>query len=389
MISYHVFALDFVSHKQSGIQPTDQYDDIFESINKMAQACINCINQSRHLESSQIIKTLVVRDLYNPNKDEDLFEFSRLLEKLIASEPVDNKYISNELNWQYSYWGQKLASILIWKCYIQKKLTNKTFVNLSDYPHDYSTFSVRSGIIMRWIYARDHFYENLENKIIIFDDNTKEYKPQEKGIVFLTELDNPLLLPNSVLGEAYEVSRYLYFALQNLRILSRKNLDLIFPTMAHIYHIQWKVLSQLVHALQLSEEYKNCSVREIAYKVQRKFIDFDNEFSKNEKIPPTHFDYEYIYLRLRGNYENAINITDPTSRSRTSVLQQKYYCHDDHNDQEFRMDWTLAQMFAPAAYILNNEVEDFHSQYIIGVSKSKNTQLKNANMSETDKETND
>jgi len=364
LIAYHTFALDFISHQRKQEEESkkspDEYDNIFNAIDKAAQSCIECINLGRQIESSQIIKTFVMRDLRDKSEN-NLFEYSRLLEKLsdsnILTDDDSKLHMNEEMSWQYSYWGQKLVSLLIWKAYVQKRL-GQPIINTDDYPRDFSTFSVRSGIILRWIYARDLYSENLENKLVYKKED--KYVLGEKGNFLIAQIRSKNM-DNTVLKEAYNISRNLYFALQNMRIISRKNLDLIFPTMPHIYHIQWKVLSRLICVLRLSERYKNNSLRELSYIVQRHFVELEDEDSKYEKIPSSYFDYEYIYLKLHGCYESAINITDPTSRSRTSVLQQKYYCHDDHNDQEFRMDWTLAQMFAPAAYILSGEVDEFHN----------------------------
>ena len=81
-----------------------------------------------------------------------------------------------------------------------------------------------------------------------------------------------------------------------------------------------------------------------------------------ERIPPTHFDYESIYLKLCESLDRAASLTDPTNRARTGIFQNKYYCHDDYSDADFAMDYTLAYMNTPSAVFLREKVEKDHNQ---------------------------
>ena len=89
-------------------------------------------------------------------------------------------------------------------------------------------------------------------------------------------------------------------------------------------------------------------MRDVSFLLQRIFLE----------IPPSHFDYEYIHLRLCESLDSSVSLVDETSRARTGIFQNKYYCHDDYTDAEFRMDYTLAYMFIPSAVFLRNYVKN-------------------------------
>lgn len=46
-----------------------------------------------------------------------------------------------------------------------------------------------------------------------------------------------------------------------------------------------------------------------------------------------------------------------------SIFQHKYFCHDDHNDQEFHMDYTLAYMFTPMALYFRDQIKETHENF--------------------------
>jgi len=69
--------------------------------------------------------------------------------------------------------------------------------------------------------------------------------------------------------------------------------------------------------------------------VQNIFRTIDSQMYGVDTIAPSHFDYENISIKLKINLQESINIIDQTSGIRTSMLQQKYFVHDNHCDPEF------------------------------------------------------
>ena len=204
---------------------------------------------------------------------------------------------------------------------------------------------------MRWIYSRSLIKQRIYNSDgVIEKTDFIDIKQSDKNEFSQVWLD------------AYAASRNLYFVLLDISLISRKNLDLVYPFLAHIYYVQWSLLENIVRVFlndgEALLENNLTSFRSVTRFVQSKFREIDEEYGGREKIAPSHFDYEFIYTKLKTNLNDVVTINDETSRVRISILQQKYFFHDDHSDQEFRMDWTLSHMFSPSAYYLLKNAEE-------------------------------
>ena len=248
-------------------------------------------------------------------------------------------------------------------------------------------------ILLRWIWARNLNRRYINRKLIVIDKEESNIEgvlhalSKKSNKVELTApwgkeaIDYIFLLFNNndvtnkkvpdVLEYAYAISRYLYLAQESSRIISRKNLDLIFPRLPQLYFAQWKLLLNLILATLVrcrengNSTYKTLgSIRDYSLLIQRAFTAIDQKLAPEERIAPSHFDYEFIYLRLSESLESSINLVDRTSRTHMSIFQHKYYCHDDHSDPDFQMDYTLAYMFAPRARYLHKEVVTTHNDLI-------------------------
>ncbi|MCF6337910.1 MAG: ATP-binding protein [Gammaproteobacteria bacterium] len=365
IISYTIISLDFKNSKERiKIASADTFEDYFKDIEIFAKKAMECIDLDRQLCSSQGTKTLAVYD-YNNAVDSPLL--TGLFELLNQKEySPDQEYPTNEeVFWQSSIWAKKLAAILYWVEYVRSKydgdkhpskffpipmLTNEGTNNKYIFePSKMMTLSIRSSILMRWVFAR-----SLINNVV-----------SSKG--------------TPICKDAYRASRNLYYLMLDINLISRKNLDLVFPTLHQVYYSQWKLLRHLIRqrietlsaekelskALRSDKEYKEkytpppfCepkSFREIAAYIQNKFMKMDDEFCGDERISASHFDYDFIYLKFQTHLQSSFNMLDQTSRTRTSILQQKYFAHDDHSDPEFRMDWTLEMMISPMAGIFQKD----------------------------------
>ncbi len=366
LIAYRLTMLDAFKNCKDAVDKgvtVKKIDEYFEQINAYALQAAKCISLARQIDSSQSIKTLEFRDYSNldeRNSNVDLL--TQLFDMFISA---DKDYPSKDnAFWQHSLWGQKLASLLYWGEYVKSKIINdyesyvlpKKIQNKHFEPSKVPSLSIRASILMRWVYSRALIKERL-----YVDGKINEFK---------LRILSPSIEKNisSEWRDAYIASRNMYFILLDVSIISRKNLDLVYPTLAHIYYIQWSLLECLVRIVinnkQLMEYNKLTSFRSVCRFVQEKFTDLDYVFGGREEIAPSHFDYEYVYTKLQIHLNDIITINDETSRVRTSILQQKYFFHDDHSDQEFHMDWTLSHMFSPAAFSLRCEVKQKHSELL-------------------------
>lgn len=407
-ISYFTTILDSFD-SCTFVNQQENLDELKELVNKtsllifeMAMKAVRCIDKARQLESSQSMKTLMVYDyekLIDGKKPEQV-DFIGLIDWLLALNPEKNFPINKDVFVQPSLWLHKLISTVMWFNYVRNKLT-KSAVDPAGEHNDknelpeLSFISLRPGIFIRWIYARfkldaliETMYESdnaCMNHLVILEKLNNEEKCELKLNDCVRNFTSTVMQSSEdgegnediILEKAYEISRFLYYAVHQSRIISRKNMDLIFPRLSQIYHIQWKLLTNLMVALlvQAKKESKPLnSIRDITFPLQMKLIHIDKRYAKHERIPPSYFDYEYIYLRLEESLESSANLVDRTSRSHMSIFQHKYFCHDDHNDQEFHMDYTLAYMFTPMALYFRDQIKDTHKNFerILSLISQKN-----------------
>lgn len=404
-------------------------NNLYPKLKKRAKKAIICINKARQLESNQSNKTMLAYDYLGNWLGPDVTRISDLFEMLL--EPNEKTKILEEgIFWQHSLWTHKLASSLFWADYVKRKTEKSDFHSANDaipLPKDLSMLSVRSTIVMRWTHARNlcrqHIDKNLVEikqkaannyklfipsryinepygpcstlnilKSLIEDKDKDKIKLSIHGVLLIEYIKHKYKkkesetsdqgAPNTddlpipkVLRMAYEVSRHLHLAQESSRIISRKNLDLIFPRSPQLYLAQWKLLSNFTSTILMNREkitedtkIKLDTVRDISFFLQKIFLDIENEMSF-EKIPPSHFDYEHVYTRLRESLDSSISLIDRNSRTHMGIFEYKYFCHDDHNDPEFRMDYTLAYMFTPLAMYWQNEAREIHEKFVKIVTK--------------------
>ncbi len=366
---------------------SDKKNNLRETIIKQIKArtigAINCINKARQLESNQSNKTLLAYNIISKDHDVISSQITSLFDILLSPNKDNYKHLSEGIFWQQSLWSHKLASSLFWTDYVLNKIFEEEyhqFEKAIPLPKELSMLSVRASIVMRWTYARNLCRKYVDKKLV---NNTGQLSDDGKDIVnYLINYDKRRKSSNTstpeILNKVCEVSRHLYLAQESSRIISRKNLDLIFPRTPQLYLAQWKLLSNLISAIVAGKKEGKISganvplnsIRDISFLIQKVLLDLDEELAPSEKIPPSHFDYEHIYIRLIESLESSISLIDRNSRTHMGIFEYKYFCHDDHNDPEFRMDYTLAYMFSPIAIYWHNKVTTIHTQLISELSNS-------------------
>ncbi len=367
-----------------------------EQVQKSGEAAFRCINCARQLESTQPGKTLLSRDFDTSAQcDRGNLGIPWLFDALLGvGGELTELPLEEQVYWQQSFWAHKLAAILTWARFTFYKMnrdetggndTGKEYIHLI-LPSDFSTLSVRPTIIMRWLYARDMrqrchvgFFGRQGDELS--KDGLSHANllaligrdPDDKYERHMTQLKACAPLMN-----AYNGCESLYFSLTAIRVISRRNMDLIIPRTSQIYFVQWEILLNLLQALLKKERCHSGammdelrSVREISFFLQRTLIRINKMVGSHERIPPTHFDYESIYLKLCESLDRAASLTDPTNRARTGIFQNKHYCHDDYSDADFSMDYTLAYMNTPSALFLREKVQRDHEQFKNELSRSQ------------------
>ncbi len=391
----------------------DIVNKLYPELKNRARKAIWCIDKARQLESNQSNKTMLAYDYLGNWPDPDITRISTLFGMLLESHE-ETKILKEGILWQHSLWTHKLASSLFWTDYVRRKIEKSDFHSANDaipLPRDLSMLSVRSTIVMRWTHARNLCRKHIDKNLVRFKNATQEnqkliklepcstlkifesiledrgskielsedgkklieyinlkYRNEESGTTD-QNASNTNALP-VVLEKAYEASRHLHLAQESSRIISRKNLDLIFPRLPQLYLAQWKLLSNFTSTILMNHEeitkvtkIKLNTIRDISLFLQKIFLDIGKKMPF-EKIPPSHFDYEHIYMRLIESLDSSISLIDRNSRTHMGIFEYKYFCHDDHNDPEFRMDYTLAYMFTPLAKYWQTEVKKTHEIFV-------------------------
>ena len=363
IIKYSLCCLDIPRTRS----PEPEERRCFQHIKDAATGALNCIELDRGLPSSQTIKLMQHLDLGN----DGVTGLDRLF-CLLRGDEQSGLAVDEQAFWQSSIWGQNLAALLYWAEFVRQKRgfdESGSILSLKFpgrgrgkegvfEPSKKATLGIRASIMMRWVYARSIVDGVLEDLQALRDG-----KPQAENIG----------------GRSYKAFRNIYYSLLDITLISRKNLELVFPSLSHVYYCQWKLLSGILkyfiwHSGNRDNE-KDIFGNErdalgdekrhyhgtIEYMVQQ-FVELDRKLGGVEPIGPTHFDYEFVFGQVVGNLRNSRNMPDSTSRTRAGILQQKYFIHDDHSDPEFRTDWTTEMLFSPVASYLLEHVSKEHNE---------------------------
>ncbi|MDN5753581.1 MAG: hypothetical protein L0H15_09910, partial [Nitrosospira sp.] len=398
-ISYYTAILDvfdystFSDDKDIDYKYRQELLTLTENVHKLILTrgadAIRCIEKARQLETSHSNKTLLIYDLTSRHNAHEM-NITKLFDMLLRPETDGNYPVNEALFWQNSLWAHKLVATLCWAHYVKRKIEIKPEVyeshkNIPGYLPGIlgvSGFSVRPAILLRWICARDLNRQHIDKKLVTINEKGCDVNKILKNLsnvqltiagkkivdyLKLQKREDSKIPP--ILKNAYLISRYLYFAQESSRIISRKNLDLIFPRLPQLYFAQWKLLLNLISTMLVGRDeiIKHTgeqldSVRDFSFLLQRALVAIDQDLAPEERIAPSHFDYEFIYLRLNESLESSKSLVDTTSRAHKSIFQHKYFCHDDHSDPDFRMDYTLAYMFTPRAQYVHEEIKKTHQE---------------------------
>jgi len=350
LISYWSMMIDNFSKKGfSGNDVLLRHLDA--EIDRYAQYALKNIDLARQVESSQFMKTTQLRDIpiaeQRPDTTyQDIFDILKKGKNFCSQNP---------LLWQHSILGQKLLANYLWWKGVNYKLGGNHHPPI--YPENITPFSIRFYIQSRWERARCRARETLALLIDAdctnltlagksFADNSME-KPVEETVI-------------QTWADLYDISHLLHSVSRDIRLISRNNLDLVFPLMSQVYFLQWKILYAIFSTFFLTNKYEKFeyNVRNISKHIQDKLLSQFNPKKHDSNTAPSYFDFEHITIKSLYHLNDVINLADSTSRIRTSILQQKYFFHDDHSDAEFHMDWTLTHMFIPKAIGLKKYIEE-------------------------------
>ena len=85
--------------------------------------------------------------------------------------------------------------------------------------------------------------------------------------------------------------------------------------------------------------------------------ELSNSKLRRDGTPANFYDFNNVTLRAIDALHKVEQLGDISNRVRTDALRTRHFLADDYEDQRFHGDWTLVQMFGPAAGMLRHFVE--------------------------------
>ncbi|GEM_PF-3358426 len=193
-------------------------------------------------------------------------------------------------------------------------------------------YSAQNRALALWLDGR-FLCQKIRDQITVYEENSTENTPDQ-----------------ICWRNATKAVRNFYWAAQTVQLISGNSQGLMIVPKYLIYFNLWELLHDFIQFLMKS---KGLSF-EKAEKMFRGVI----SSMLWRKVPGEFVDYEYVKKRaIRFFKETEIN-GDPTNKARRDVLKTKYYIDDDFEDPHFLMEWTMHQMYSPAAYIHRRTIEE-------------------------------
>ncbi len=152
-----------------------------------------------------------------------------------------------------------------------------------------------------------------------------------------------------------KVIRNYYWAAENSQLTSGSHQGLMFVSKYSIYYNLWEFLHDLI-AFFIGPDFIGPKI-EKPWKSSEILIQKKTRVLLRNEVPINFTDYEYIRNRAIGYLKEIELNGDPNNKARKSMLKTKYYIDDDFEDPQFLMEWTMNQMFSPAALIHRRTIE--------------------------------
>ena len=314
---------------------------------------------------TELVKKLVEMKVFNKN------EFDQLINDIRCennnSEEVYESFIRQVIDpfsylWrntseasftQRSLMGQNLIYLSIWE-YI-----NKIQLGLNGKPREipHQTMvphSTRGLMFSHWLAGRRDLHWSVLKKL-----------PQLPQLIELSSYgdiqDMSVVEQNSKWKEGtdelynygasivHNLNRALYYTRQ----LAGTDKDILFPDPSMILYDLW----QLLYALVVFEKTTGPS-KSYDKAVETVKSKLSSSNLRRENTPANLYDFNNVTRRTIAALQDTEQLGDVSNSARTEAIQTRHYLADDFEDPRFHLDWTLVQMYGPAAGILRRYVKD-------------------------------
>ncbi len=286
---------------------------------------------------------------YVIKKSEEGIEVTRE-DKLKYKDEVINKYcfeqtINAPIFMQRSMMGQKLISFAIWeymsKIRFRTKCKPMTISHKTMVPH-----STRNLLFSHWLAGRRYLQWSVLDKL-------PELKnpDDEAGIKDLYD---------SVAAAIHNFHRSIYYMKQ----LTGNDQDLIFPDPSMIFYDLW----QLLYALARFE----INIRGKTFESAVNYVKKELSSSKlrNNNISTNYYDFHSMKRQATKHLRDIEHLNDITNRVRSDAIRTRDFLADDYEDPRFHLDWTLIQMYGPAAGVQRRYIKLKSEELKTGVDRS-------------------
>ena len=147
----------------------------------------------------------------------------------------------------------------------------------------------------------------------------------------------------------HNLNRALYYTRQ----LAGTDKDILFPDPSMILYDLW----QLLYALVVFEKTTGPS-KSYDKAVETVKSKLSSSNLRRENTPANLYDFNNVTRRTIAALQDTEQLGDVSNSARTEAIQTRHYLADDFEDPRFHLDWTLVQMYGPAAGILRRYVKD-------------------------------
>jgi len=235
------------------------------------------------------------------------------------------KTINDPIFMQRSMMGQKLIYLSIWE-YMTKVRFHTKHMPVTISHKTMVPYSTRSLLFSHWLAGRRYLQWSILDKL------PSLIKSDEEGINNLYDFSAAAI---------HNFHRSIYYMNQ----LTGNNQDLIFPHPSMIFYNLW----QLLYALIKFE----IDIRKKDYESAVNYVKKELSSSKlrNNNISTNYYDFNSMKRQATEHLRDIEHLDDITNRVRSEAIRTRNFLADDYEDPRFHLDWTLIQMYGPAAGI--------------------------------------
>lgn len=348
----------------------DKYDNIsIKELKKNIEAISNrrwiieaerkaleCSNQVTSGAFSHSMKTLISRGM---NRNLAKVPLIRALDDP-SLEKLDSKYLNNFLFQSYSMFGQLSIAGIMWRKVACAHISDSfNEINIENGAR-VLPYSCRYYTTVLWLQGKS-WVSNTQKKIVKLD------KADDEDL-------NGTVIPNEVKTDALKAIVHLFRSLQYTFQSNAHSSVFTSPPSYLIYYNLWEMIYTLVNRYG---KFKNHNANSCPYTNATIMVrtEMDHHLLKHEiqDVSSRVLDLNDITNSTCEQLRAVEMMGDPSSRARSSMLRNKFYLDDDHEDNIFNLDWCFSRSFTAGAKMhiltIEHDMNQLKSKFCENCSK--------------------